>query len=329
MGGIKMSRKPMLSVEDLIQHAQEKGIRFNILSIDEAKDYLGKNNNYFKLCSYRKNYDKYIGGANADKYIDLDFAYLIELARIDVEVRHILLKMCLDIEHFLKVALITEVEANLGGASGEDGYQIVTNYVMDIRNASFSERCARIGKRASAINKKITQNKNNPYCGGLLDKYSDDMPIWAFIELISFGDLKDLIQYYSEVTGWIPPVDLKSLDRVRQIRNAAAHNNCIINDLRASKDSINTPPFITNFVMAAGVKKDARTKRLSNSRVNQLVHLLYVYNKVVTSANTRANRLSELKDLLNTRMLKNQQYFTSNTMLCSVHRFFVKLVASL
>ena len=324
-----MAKKPMLTVERLIDHAQNKGIKFEIMTVDDAKNYLGNNNNYFKLSSYRKNYDKHLEGANAGKYIDLDFAYLIELARIDVEVRHILLKMCLDIEHFLKVSLISAVEANLGGETGEDGYKVVTDYILDTGNLSFKNRSSNIAKRAPAISRKIRQNDNNPYCGGLLEKYSDDMPIWAFVELISFGDLKDLIRYYSDTTGWVPPVDMKSLDRVRQIRNAAAHNNCIINDLRASKDAIKTPAFITDFVKTAGIKKDARQKRLSNSRINQIVHLLYVYDQVVTSANTRATRLSELNELLNSRMLINKSYFSTNTMLCGVHRFFVKLIAIL
>lgn len=107
-----MPRKPMLSVEDLIIHSIDKGIKFDIMSKEEAKEYLGKNNNYFKLTSYRKNYNKYTDGINKGKYEHLDFAYLIELARIDVEVRHILFKMCLDIEHFLKVSLIKAVEDN-------------------------------------------------------------------------------------------------------------------------------------------------------------------------------------------------------------------------
>lgn len=324
-----MARKPMLTVENLIIHAQEKGIKFDTMSIEEAKSYLGKNNNYFKLSSYRKNFDKYTDGVNKGKYIDLDFAYLIELARIDVEVRHIMLKMCLDIEHFLKVALITEIESQLDGTSGEDGYKVVTDFIMDAGTASFKDRSGNIAKRAPSIFRKINQNQRNPYCGGLLDKYSDDMPIWAFVELISFGDLKDLIQYYSESAGWVPPVDLKSLDRVRQIRNAAAHNNCIINDLRTSTDKISTPKFITDFVKNAKISKATREKRLSNSRINQIVHLLYVYDHVVISDNTRANRLSELHDLLYVRILENKHYFEKNTMLCSVYRFFVGIIDSL
>ena len=322
-----MPRKPMLSVDDLIIHAQDKGIRFEKMSISDAKSYLGKNNNYFKLSSYRKNYDKHLTGKPKDKYIDLDFAYLIELARIDVAVRHILLSMCLDIEHFLKVALITEVEKNMIRGTGEDGYKIISDYMIDANESNFEERSKTISRRTSAISKKLHQNISNPYCGGLLEKYSDDMPIWAFVELISFGDLKDLIGYYSETTQWTPPVDLRSLDRVRQIRNAAAHNNCIINDLKASKEKIQTPSFITRFVSNCGISANMRDKKLSNKRINQIVHLFYVYDKVVTSDNTRKIRLDELNNLLSSRMLEHQDYFQNNKTLVSVHHFFTKIVS--
>lgn len=107
-----MPQKPMLSVQDLIVHSKEKGIQFNSISEAEAQDYLARNNNYFKLASYRKNYPKFTDGPKQGQYENLDFAYLIELARIDVEVRHILLKMCLDIEHFLKVRQIRNAAAH-------------------------------------------------------------------------------------------------------------------------------------------------------------------------------------------------------------------------
>lgn len=47
-----MSIKPMLCVEDLIEHSKSKGIVFNIISESDAEKYLDKNNNYFKLTSY-------------------------------------------------------------------------------------------------------------------------------------------------------------------------------------------------------------------------------------------------------------------------------------
>ena len=51
MGALGMPLKPMLGVDGLIAHSKEKGITFEIISEDEAKDYLGRNNNYFKLSS--------------------------------------------------------------------------------------------------------------------------------------------------------------------------------------------------------------------------------------------------------------------------------------
>ncbi len=322
----------MLSVDGLIAHAKEKGITFEIISEEAAKDYLSRNNNYFKLTSYRKNYSKVQSGPQEGQYNGLDFAYLIELARIDVEVRHILLKMCLDIEHFLKVNLIKAVENNLENGSGEDGYKIVTDFITDASGKNFEERSKAISRRSGAIFRKIGQNIKNPYCEGLMEKYRGEMPIWVFVEVISFGDLEDLVTFYAETSGWDAPIDAKSLDRVRQIRNAAAHNNCIINDLRPAvqpEQSVKTPRFITDFVSRADIGKAMRKKKLANRRINQIVHLLYVYDRVVTSENTRCTRLAELRDLLQTRMRAHAGYFSGNEMLTSTYDFFMKLVAIL
>ena len=319
-----MPLKPMLTVEELIEHSKGKGIKFEIIAEEEAKRYLDKNNNYFKLTSYRKNYPKITDGKRKGQYDNLDFAHLIELARLDVEVRHILLKMCLDIEHFLKVRLIKAVENNLNPPDGEDGYKVVADFLEN--NGGSGEQK---GKSAKTPLEKLGMNRHNPYCEGLIQKYQNEMPVWAFVEMISFGDLKALISFYSKYTGWQVPVDEQSLDRVRQIRNAAAHNNCIINDLRPEEKAGKTPLFITRFVSEAGVGKSMREKKLSNRRINQIVHLLYVYDKVVLSENTRKIRLAEVNDLLNNRMVCNKEYFDHNPLLTSSYEFFHKLISSM
>lgn len=323
-------RKPMLSVDQLIAHMQEKGIKFEIMSEADAKQYLHMNNNYFKLTSYRKNYPKYTTGAHTGTYEHLDFAYLVELARIDVQLRHTILSMCLDIEHFLKVELIRAIEQ----APDEDGYSIVLEYIFDSNNPVFSDRAKNAAPRANSISHKLDSNNKNPYCSGLISKYNTDMPVWAFIEIISFGDLLRFIDYVSQKIGWTLPVDMKTLDRVRQIRNAAAHNNCIINDLKPNyeddgKLKWGEPVYITKFMKSAGIKQNSMQKKLSNRRLSQMIHLLYAYNKIVTSSNSRSLRLAELKSLVNNRMTENKVFFTTNQLLTTTYDVFAKVVDSL
>ena len=69
----KSVHKPMLDVEGQVQHLKDKGITFQLVNEEEAKEYLRNNNYYFKLTSYRKNYEKYEDGDNEGKYISLDF----------------------------------------------------------------------------------------------------------------------------------------------------------------------------------------------------------------------------------------------------------------
>ena len=111
----------------MYKQKEEFSVEFKHMTEADAKDYLHKNNNYFKLTSYRKNYTKYTTGAYLGMYEHLDFAYLVELARIDVSLRQVILAMCLDIEHFLKVQLISAIEQ----ASNEDGYSIIQEYIFD------------------------------------------------------------------------------------------------------------------------------------------------------------------------------------------------------
>lgn len=148
----------MLEVSELIQHMKNKGIGFTIISDEEATRHLSAHNNYFKLTSYRKNYTKYTSGSKKGQYERLEFAYLRELARIDTEIRHILLDMALDIEHFLKVALIKAVE-DRKAPNEEDGYQIVVDYKNDVGNETDPDHFKKVNFRSTKYTQAITQGR--------------------------------------------------------------------------------------------------------------------------------------------------------------------------
>ena len=99
-------KKPKLSLDEQIEHLKDKGILFNIMDESDAKKYLEQNNNYFKLTAYRKNYNKHPDGKNKGKYINLEFAYLVDMAIIDMRLRYQIVHMALDIEHHAKLQLL-------------------------------------------------------------------------------------------------------------------------------------------------------------------------------------------------------------------------------
>ena len=43
------------------------------------------------------------------KYVNLDFAYLVELSTLDMYFRRLIVGMCLDIEHVLKTRLMRDI----------------------------------------------------------------------------------------------------------------------------------------------------------------------------------------------------------------------------
>lgn len=59
--------KTLFTIDELITHMKSKGIKFNIISEEQAKSFLCDNNYYMKLASYRKNYPKYQTGKKEGK----------------------------------------------------------------------------------------------------------------------------------------------------------------------------------------------------------------------------------------------------------------------
>ena len=171
-----------------------KGITFKNTTEEAVKKYLRQTNNYYRFASYRKNYDKYQKGENKGKYINLDFSYLTELSTIDMHLRFLIIKMCLDIEHDLKVQVLTHISEN----NDEDGYDIVTDFIS----------------KNPYLEQEICNKRYATYVGELINKNFDfktvvdnngkesvvisnnKCPVWAFMEIIGFGDFICFYDYY-------------------------------------------------------------------------------------------------------------------------------------
>ena len=104
---------------------KSKGVTFKYSTEEKAAEYLTDKNNYLRTAAYRKNYQKYNNGSNIRKYIDLDLSYLQDLSTIDMHFRFLVSKMCLDIEHDLKVRMLKDIETD----PTTDGYDIVNVFL--------------------------------------------------------------------------------------------------------------------------------------------------------------------------------------------------------
>lgn len=310
--------KQLLTTNELIDHMKQKGITFNIVTEQDAKKFLSENNYYMKLASYRANYPKYKTGAKTGQYINLDFAYLKELSIIDMHLRYLIIKMCLDIEHALKVSLLSHVENN----PLEDGYEIIRKFIGYTNSRGQQQN--------EYILKKIRGHKSSDYSKDLIEKYYPYFPVWVFVELISFGDLTYLIAFYDEQYS-ASIVNNKFMNIVRDLRNASAHSNCLINKLF---DPLNPgqqiDSTIANYIKTIPtIPPQTRAKNLNYRIVYSFITLLYIYNAVVPDGKAKLKRNSEIKELFNTRMILHKDYFLSNNKITGIYNFVKKVVDTL
>ena len=305
--------KPKLSLDGQIEHLKENGVRFNIMNETEAKEYLAQNNNYFKLTAYRKNYAKHPAGENKDKYINLEFAYLVDIAVIDMQLRYRIVHMALDIEHHTKLQLLRKMDEH-----NEDGYQIVQDYL-----GSLSENQKKI------CDGEINRNKGNIYCGDIVDKYFGAYPIWAFVEIIPFGRL---VSFYDFCADRFSDRDMKDnyyrLLTCKEIRNASAHSNCILNDLKAGTAVHSTNSAVTKALMKIPkMNSKFRKNRMSNARIQQLVTFLYMHKTMVESEGILKSESDQLQKVIK-RVNKNYEYYELSPVIKGTFDFLKLVVDS-
>lgn len=171
------NRKPWLTASEQIDHLKSRGVHFSLMSEDNARAYLEKNSNYFRLRAYRLGFPKVEEGARKGEYANLDFKMLVDLSIVDMLLRYEMLPLTLDVEHFAKVKLLKCIETE-----GEDGYAVVSDFISSYDGVKPD------GTPCNSLKDEILRCKNSPYTGGLIARYADnDFPAWAFIEVVSFG----------------------------------------------------------------------------------------------------------------------------------------------
>lgn len=309
-------RKDKKTSCELVEKMKEKGVTFKYISDTEAKNYLMNVNNYFRTACYRKNFQKYTSGKNKDKYIDLDFLQLTELSVLDMYYRRLMVKVCVDIEHSLKVKLLLFFENN-----NLNEYDVVKDFLDD--------------SRYSYLLKTIERMKNKSYSDNLIEKYFSfdssnlitdwsNCPVWVFLEVLSFGDFINFYFYCQDKAGKqiinsVLLKDNKVANLVKHLRNGCAHNNCIFENLNRGRSQ--SPGIIRSKLRAyPNITRQAILTNLTVRPILEFVATILLYIEVV-SPKVQEYGLKEIENLFFIRMIEKKRLMSTNSLLASKYRF--------
>ena len=314
--------RPMMNISEMVSYLKTKNIKFELMSEVEAEKYLRDNNNYYNITAYKHNFEKYmVDGIFINKYIDLDFAYLKDLAIIDHRVRLLFFKMIIDIEHYLKLRILNLIE----NIDIEDGYRIVNMYL----EKDFNDE-----KMPKKVHNSIFKKVGNEYYQKIFSKYDIDkdkklenIPVWEFLEIITFGELVNFYNFFSKEYNLKKEIkNIFILREIVKLRNAVAHNTCVLCDLD-KKDNEYAPDFkIVNYLNTCGIGKETRDNKLSNSRIKQITYTLYMFNEIVTSDGVKKNVFDDINELFYGRIILHKEYYNNNELLKSIYVYFDKII---
>lgn len=301
-----------LTIDEQLKLLQNKGVKFQITSESAAKYYLSHNTYYSKLSLYENAFDTYQLGDMQGKFVNLDFAYLQELAKIDMHLRHFIIETTLDLEHIFKVKLMSDYSAGL-----YDGYAVVDEFLIEYPGAKDN-----ILKDNGIYNQDIRASLLN----------DNDYSLEKIIELISFGDFISLYSvfyqmYPDALTGKSFEYPMRS---IKSLRNAAAHNNCILNQLgKKRNDDLNENKKVVSFVSKIPeISADHRRNCMRRQAVHDFVTLLYIIDNVL-DGKMKMKTLKRIDWLIHTRMIQHSDYFKGCSLLVAEYDFIEKIVAHL
>lgn len=319
---VERKLKPMMHIDEMVSYLKLKNIKFEKISEKDALKYLRQNNNYYNLTSYKQNFDKYfIDGKFTNKYIDLDFAYLKDLSIIDYRLRLLLFDMIINIEHYLKIRILNTIEI----LDEEDGYKIVNKYLeKDYNDLKFPKK----------VHNSIFKKVGSEYYYKIFSRYDIDkdkklenIPIWEFLEIITFGELVNFYDYFTKEYSLIDENKYVYILRdIVKLRNAVAHNTCVLSELNRKDNNYPASYKIINYLKECNIGKDSRNNKLSNSRVRQITYTLYMFNEIVTSDGVKENVKKQINELFFNRIIYNKEYYNNNELLKSTYKYFKKIV---
>lgn len=148
------------------------------------------------------------------------------------------------------------------------------------------------------------------------------------MEVVTFGTFTYFYKFCAKKFGDQDMVDdFYLLQSVKGLRNACAHNNCIINDMRAGKPRHKARYAVMEALGEVdGVGAGQRRSKMSNERFQQIVTTLYMH-KHLASSGIYKHRCSELAKFVE-RVNRHLDYYVGNDQVLSGFYFLTKVIGA-
>ena len=287
--------KVLLTTDEQISHMASQGVAFGPSDYEAAIRYLEFRSNYFRVRSFRSGFKRTVSDGSK-VFENLSFTTLVELSDIDAMVRETFLHLTLDIERAAKMELLRKAEE-----AEEDPYTLVEDFLD--AEAEKEAHAEENGGRYNGIDvAKLEESRcKDPYVGGLIDRYSEEgYPLWAFLELISFGNFNYLYMFSAKRFDDHDMEDsFYLLQVVKNLRNACAHGNCILNDLGLTSERQKINRRVLSMIRSLdSVNTNEALQLMNNRKVHQLVTTIYAHS-FLCPFEQRDIRKAELDALVN------------------------------
>ena len=157
---------------------------------------------------------------------------------------------------------------------------------------------------------------HDEYKGDLIAHHLDDLPMWVFLEVVDFGTFVDLYRFCAGRWGDdVMAQEHYVLKSVKSLRNATAHNSCIINGFtkKAPRAESPTNSLLLKSMNELGIRNTkTRRAKMSNRRIAQMASSLWALQHFCTSKDTLLRDAARLNALKNRFETSRQLYFKTN-----------------
>ena len=282
---------PKKSFENQIELLKNVGVKFDLITEDEAMEYLTNSNYLFRLKCYLNNFI-----FDVDKKYCVDFFVLKELSVIDMHLRKWIISASLDVEHLIKVKIIS----------------LYTKNKIHITKSKINEFIKAEDYIDSSLKRKLEIKSS--YKINLHEKYDNNWELWALLEVLDIGSLLKFMTFFDIKID----INKSLLYRFKEIRNAAAHNSILLSNLKPYKDFEITSILIPK--RGELINKTSLKQKCKNPFVNDLLVLVYILG-LFKNENIISYRIKEFDELVSKRWNKNTDDFSDS--LKSIHKIIL------